>query len=143
MRFSPASAGKRSAGFTLLEALVVVALMALVAGLAFPRVERLRESADFASARTALTGAVAAARARAIRTDAAVSLTSSPDNTALLAGGTLVARLPPGLRALPQGRAMTFFRDGSTSGGAFILIGNRQRATLTLGPTTGRLQWRD
>lgn len=129
-------------GFTLIEALVVVAILALISGLAFPRVQQMIDAARFSSARTMLLGAVAEARARAIRTDSATRLTASPDGADLIIGETVIAQLPSGIRIAPQSRMPAFFSDGSASGGLVTLNGTPRQATLTIVRETGLSRWR-
>ncbi|WP_225206576.1 prepilin-type N-terminal cleavage/methylation domain-containing protein [Novosphingobium huizhouense] len=60
--------GKRHEhGFTLIEALVVLAIVALVAGLAYPSIERARDAIALRHARGQVAAAVSAARAAAQR----------------------------------------------------------------------------
>jgi len=129
------------AGFTLIEALVVVAIMALIGGLAFPRIERMLDGAHFAEARTALGGAAAAARARAIRTDTPVALVIGPDGSEIFVGGTVFSTLPPKIKVASDRAGFTFFADGSASGGKLILSGPSGHATLAIFAETGVAQW--
>ena len=129
------------AGFTLIEALVVVAIMALIGGLAFPRIEGMLDGAHFAEARTALGGAAAAARARAIRTDTPVALVIGPDGSEIFVGGTVFSTLPPKIKVASDRAGFTFFADGSASGGKLILSGPSGHATLAIFAETGVAQW--
>jgi len=132
---------KLPAGFTLIEALVVVAIMALIGGLAFPRIERMRDAAQFAAARAMLAGAAAEARARAIRRDTPVALAVAPDGTDILVGGALFSTLPAKIRVAATASGITFFADGSASGERLTLVGPSAQATLAILPETGLVRW--
>src|SRR5262245_17069684 len=61
-------------GFTLLEVLVVIAIIALVGGLVYPRVDRMLDNVRFASAQGIIVAAAQGGRAEALRTDTPVHL---------------------------------------------------------------------
>lgn len=128
-------------GFTLLEALVAVAIVALIGGLAFPSVDRMLDGARFASARTSLAGVVAAARAQAVRTDAAVVVEPSPDRRSILADGRSALRLPAET-SVQASAPLRFHGDGSAVGGSLVVADRRRRAVLDVSPDNGALRWR-
>lgn len=127
------------AGFTLLEVLVVLAIAGLIAGIAFPRLERLGEQIRFVQARNELLGAALRARAEAIRSDTDVQLDAQ--GSQLLLNGRTVAELPPGAEAR-SAAPLRFYADGSGSGGAMDVALGRQSAQLLSQPVTGALRWR-
>lgn len=63
-----APAGRRRAGFTLLEMLVVASIIIIATGLLLPAVSRIVQSANFTSAVNIVSAALGNARARAIQT---------------------------------------------------------------------------
>lgn len=125
-------------GFTLIETLVVVALAALIAGIAFPRIERAIVRQQFRTNEAAFVQGLRSARAAAIRS-------STTTRFALLAGGGQFAvddkpqpPLTSGLRIAAIDRPMLrFFADGSSDGGRFMLIDRHLRANITVYPSTG------
>lgn len=129
-------------GFTLLEVLVVIAVLALISALAFPHIERTLGNVQFASARTAVEGAVQSARAEAMRTDAQVLLQASDDGHALLRNGRVVTFLPSSVRVETGENEPRFFGDGSAAGGRIDVISERRRSELLITEGTGVARWR-
>lgn len=116
------------AGFTLLEMLVVVGLMALVAGLAFPSLLTMAGAARFASATRLTELALRQAHADAVRTGRAVRFAIDDGGAALFVSHRPLTMLPPPARAEAPADGILFFADGSASGGLVRLIdGSRQR----------------
>jgi prepilin-type N-terminal cleavage/methylation domain-containing protein len=131
-----------SDGFTLLEVLVVIAVLALISGLAFPHIERTMESVRFASARATVEAATDAARAEAARTNSSMVLNASRDGHSLLSNGRIVATLPSSIRLETSENAPHFFGDGSSDGGAIEVISERTRAELLIADGNGIARWR-
>lgn len=129
-------------GFTLLEILVVLAIMAMITGLAFPRVDRMLDSARFDSARSIAMAAVRGARAEAIRTDAMVLVEASGDAHSLLGNGRVIATMPTAVRVDAGPEQARFYGDGSATAGSFRLIAGARRAELDVLPPTGMARWR-
>jgi general secretion pathway protein H len=140
----PAASGsqREADGFTLLEVLVVIAVLALVSGLLFPRVERTIENVQFASARSTVQAAALAARAEAARTDSTILLQTSGDGRSLLSNGRAIAGLPPSIRVHSNAEGLRFFGDGSAAGGALDVISPRGQAELLIADGTGVARWR-
>ena len=128
-------------GFTLLEVLVVIAIMALIAGLAFPRIDRMIDGARFNLARTIVAAAVQAARAEAVRTDATVELIAASDGRSLQANGRTVSTLPESV-ILSGPVPARFFGDGSATGGSLLLAAGAKTAELQIMAPTGTTRWR-
>lgn len=129
------------AGFTLLELLVTVGIMALVAGIAFPLLQhRLAAgAADRAAATVEL--ALAQARGDALATGVAVTVVLAPDRSRLaFANGRAPLVLPGDGPTIDWPRdGMTFHPDGSANGGtATLALGTRVRR-LSVDPDTGRV----
>lgn len=128
-------------GFTLLETLVVIAVLAAVSFILFPRVERAVDNVQFASARGAVQAAAQAARAEAVRTDSPVLLQASNDGKSLLNGARTVAVLPSTVRVQSTEGGPRFFGDGSAAGGTVEVISPRRRAQLLIADGTGVARW--
>jgi general secretion pathway protein H len=124
---SPSNA-RRAAGFTLLEMLVVIAVMAvillLVTGYGPPRSHRL----ETAAAAQNVANALRAARGQAIASGHAVRFT--------------LPRLPGTVSAVTHAPAggIVFAPDGSASGGQVLLQNAGQSATVTADWLTGQVQ---
>ena len=128
-------------GFTLLEVLVVMAIMALIGGLLFPRVDRMLDGAQFESARSMTSAAVRGARAEAIRTDSVVLVQASGDSRTLLSNGRIVATMPPPVRVVGGPDQARFYGDGSATAGSLRLVAGERRAELQIVPPTGLARW--
>lgn len=116
------------AGFTLLEMLVVVGLLALVAGVAFPSLFTMAGAARFASATRLTELALRQAHADAVRTGRAVRFAVDDGGAALFVSHRPLVPLPPPARAEAPADGILFFADGSASGGVVRLVdGGRQR----------------
>jgi len=127
------------AGTTLLEALVVMAVVALIGGLAFPAVDRQLGAWRFASDARRLAADLDHARALARRGDNPARVVATGTGYAV----TRIARVDLE-RALPQSRVslaspLTFFADGSARGGPVRLSQGRYRLNLAVDPATGRV----
>lgn len=109
---------RADAGFTLFELLVAVAIMSLVAGIAFPALQRVNARRTLDNAQRALAIAVVTARAEALTRGHVVALgpdAGAPDR--VLANGKVVARLPSGASANWPAQRPVFYPDGSARGG--------------------------
>ncbi len=118
----------RSGGFTLVEMLVVVALLAAVALLLAGRME-LRSSDPLTRSVNRLERLIAAKRIEALRSGRPV-LVRRPE---------LEAELHPEVRLEASGLPFTFRPDGSASGGRLALAVRGKERALRLDWLTGRL----
>lgn len=116
-------------GFTLIEALVIVAVIALISGIVFPGIERLVRGAGYASARLSIAGEAEAARARAFRQQMTVAFEQSEP-------------LPAGVDVSAFPRRILWFGDGTSSGGRIEIASGGRRAVLEISPVTGQLRWK-
>lgn len=114
-----------SMGFTLIEMLVVLAIVALIASLEFPAIERAFGRERFRSAAAGIESRLHAARATAIAQGAATRFDAG---------------------ALPQGVALdvtragiVFYPDGSANGGELALTEGPRRFRLAVDGATGRI----
>ena len=136
------------AGFTLLEALVVLAIVGLLSSLAFPAIDRANVAIASRAARSEPRSILLAARAGALRLNRPFALEANRTGTGLMldqneAGAS--GRIP-GQTGLQGSRAETrieltpkrilFYPDGSSTGG-------RIRLTTADGVTTTYLVLRD
>jgi prepilin-type N-terminal cleavage/methylation domain-containing protein len=117
------------AGFTLLELLVAVGIMALAAGIAFPVLQHRLAARATEQAAATLRLALAEARGDSLMQGAPVTLTLSADGTLLAFGnGHPPLPLPDGHPPLDWPReGITFHPDGSARGG-FATLGQGNRA---------------
>lgn len=121
---------------TLFEALVVVAITALIGALAFPRMNAGIERMQFARAQAALAADLRQARAMAQRGGSGW-VTPLAGGTGYAFGGRSIA-LPPGTRiALPEPGGLGLYADGSSTGGRVGLWNARSRAVFQVDATTG------
>lgn len=144
----------RDAGFTLLEMVAVLAILALAAAVAWPAAERSRSSNAMRRATIDLAAALKNARSEALASNKETGLTLDLANYRFSAGGMMAAHaLPRNVRlsyAVPAiaqaagGAAMIRFRpDGSSSGGTIRLSVPRQSAKITVDWMTGstKITW--
>ncbi len=126
-----------TAGFTLIEMLVVLAVLGLVTGIVFPSVERALERSAKQQAVTQIIGAFAKARARAIQQGRSANLQIQPDGRGLRIAGSVDLPLPGSLKLTPQSGAVLFFADGGSTGGQFTLVDDRSSTRFSVDPVTG------
>lgn len=133
-------AGARAAnGFTLLEMLVVLAIMGLLAGLAFPAMNQGVAGAEFRAATAGLELQVRSARAAAIGRGKVVPVT-------IETGGEILRRAPGGPFRVPKTmqlqlpqNGLRFFRDGTSSGGDVVLVAGQRSFRLRVDADTGAI----
>ncbi|HEY5046416.1 MAG TPA: prepilin-type N-terminal cleavage/methylation domain-containing protein [Rhizomicrobium sp.] len=126
------------AGMTLLELLVVMGLLALIATIAVPQIERelglmqLRETAG------ALKANLRVIRSDALRSDQAVAFTLSSDGSGY-AWSEGETRSVPGQIALrmSKGQKILFYGDGTTSGGAVVATSGGRSISIYVDDATG------
>jgi general secretion pathway protein H len=141
-------ASNHEAGFTLIEALVVLAIVALLTGLAFPTIDRARVAIAAQAARSEMGSILMAARAGPQRLSRPFVLEANPTGADLMLDHreTGVSGQIPGQASLQAFRGEThiemtpkrilFFPDGSSTGGSI-------RLTTGDGVTTTYLVMRD
>jgi len=134
------------AGFTLIEALVVLAVVGLLSALAFPAIDRARTAIMARAARAEQTHILLAARANALRYDRPFVLEAMPRGagvsvapetapgqagdraSAPAAAGVLQSAAITSIEITP--RRIVFYPDGSSSGGS-IRLTTADGATMT------------
>ncbi len=135
-------------GFTLIEVIVVLAILALIAGLVLARGPQRSAALDMRTASRAVAGALRAARGRAIATNQRVPVRFDPRAATLRVGAGPARALPAGIglsvvAAAEQGAAILFLPDGSSTGGRVELAGEGRRADVGVDWLTGRVSIAD
>jgi general secretion pathway protein H len=128
----------REDGFTLLEALVVVALAAAISALMFPTLQRTLQVLALRQSASVFAAELRAGRARALRSGQPVAVSATPDGGAYGWTGAALTRLPEGVTLTIGGpRAIAFYPDGSSSGGEAVLARGPRRSPISVDPVTG------
>ncbi len=138
---------RRRAGFTLLESLVVLALMALFAGMATQLLRPPSERLRLESATRALCASLRATRARAIATNAEAAVLFDLDSKSyaspvggegkLPADAQIFLEIAHTQRLTDRVGAIAFFADGTSTGGDVTLVTPQARATIGVNWLTG------
>ena len=126
----------RAQGFTLIEALAVVAITALVSSIAFPRLQSAIGAQEFRAARGTVELGLGETRAAAIRSGEPVRFLITRDGSSFTVQDRPERRLPDAVR-LRQKSEIIFFADGTSTGGLVTLSGKDQQASFAIFPTTG------
>jgi general secretion pathway protein H len=128
----------RSAGFTLIETLVVLGIAGLIAGLGFPQLQRQITLQEWRSSVAGTMGLLRSARATAIRTGNVATVSVAPDGRTLRLDGRDIVTLPATVKAaLPT--PIAFSSDGSSSGGDIGVVGAARAVRINVAPATGLL----
>lgn len=129
---------RRGGGFTLLELLIVLAILSLVVALAVPLYGRRSGAATLAGATQEVLAALAAARSAAIAEDRAIVFSGGAD------GYSVDGRrhqFPPAAALSIEvrgGTRISFFPSGGSSGGSVILHRAAARREIAIEAITGR-----
>lgn len=130
------SATGKSAGFTLIETLVVLGILGLISGLAFPRLQAMTRGAEYRASVMAAAALLRETRAAALRTAQPRRLAVAGDG-ALVAGATTAAA-PDTIRFIVEpDTGIVFQPDGTSSGGRLIVQGIGRAARFAVSRTTG------
>ena len=149
MKRRATSRHRREAGFTLLELIAVLAIVALAATLAFPLADRSRRGLAVRTAAIDLASALKTARAEAVRSNAERRVVLDLNARQFAADGTtrphalprevtVVYDVPVGEQSADGIASIRFRPDGSSSGGTISVAGQRQSASVTVDWLTGR-----
>ncbi|HEY0524890.1 MAG TPA: GspH/FimT family pseudopilin, partial [Stellaceae bacterium] len=135
----------RQAGFTLLELVVVLAILALVAAVALPHFLVGKEDADLRAAESEVRAALRTARTTAVVENREVRFAVDPTAPAygiegdamrpFAAGRDIAVRIVGGVTAT----AIAFFPSGGSSGGSIVLSNRHGRRELPIDGTTGQV----
>jgi general secretion pathway protein H len=129
----------RPAGFTLLELLIVVAVLGLALTITATVVMRPNDRAALNDAGTRVAASLRLARLRAMNEGRNVAAAPAADHHGLLVDrGMLLFRHSITVSALGPA-PIIFAPDGSTSGGELVLTAGSRERTVTVDWLTGRI----
>lgn len=127
-------------GFTLLELMVAVAILALITGIAFPQLQQLLGRTEMVTARSALGLAVARARSAAITSDGPVNV--SLDNGRIVFTGGLVAmQLPQDVQIEWPQTGVVIYGDGSAQSVDGVIRTRNSTSRFTIDADTARISF--
>lgn len=110
-------------GFTLVELMIVLALIAVIASFAIPQFGRMIDNNRVVSTTNSIVGLLSFSRSEAIRRGARVTATAQNDSMAatLAADGSLVRQIEPASGSIDvTDGAVTFRANGLTTAGANV-----------------------
>lgn len=126
-------------GFTLVELLVILAILGLMAGIVFPAVDKaIRRQSLVDSARRVELG-LRSARAAAVASGAPVRFLAARDGHGFSFAGR-DDRLPDDVAIVLPGSGILFFADGSAIGGGVEISDGRFRERLAVGDALGTIE---
>jgi general secretion pathway protein H len=138
---------RTSTGFTLLEALMVLAILGLVAALALPSLRRPPDKMRLEAATRTLMSALRFSRAEAIVRNDDVIVTMHVDSRVLKSSAGSAIQIDQDIsvetvfaaaeRRRSAAGSIRFFPDGTSSGGDIILTLNKRRARIWVNWLTG------
>ncbi len=143
----------RAAGFTLLEMIVVLVVLALVAGMVAGRGPSRSHGLEMRALVASMVEALRGARGRALATNRTVLVAVNGERRSLAVEGGPSIQLPPdvGLSAVagPAGEpgkllaGIRFAPDGSSNGGRILLADGKRRTRIGVDWLTGRVSVAD
>jgi general secretion pathway protein H len=133
------SAAGKPAGFTLIEMLVVLAVTALVTGIAFPALDRTMRGQSFEGAADAIELGLRSARADAISRGVPIRFELGADRRSVLVGGGVIP-IPSGTVVTLPTQGIAFFSDGTSNGGRIDLVGSGRSRRLDVDPGSGAVE---
>jgi general secretion pathway protein H len=131
-----------TAGFTLLELIIVLTILGLVIGMAVPFLSRREASVALAGATIEIRAALRAARAAAIAEDRAVVFSGDAESGYRIDGRhyrpAVAAAAVSRLRVETTGGSqISFFPSGGSSGGRVVVRGPTARSEIEIDAITG------
>ncbi len=139
---------RQQAGFTLIEILVVLAILGVSLGLILGRGSMKSHGLETTGAASAIAQSLRAARAQAIATDHDVAVVFDPLRHVFAADASPVQNLAPDLAlsvlppAIPgpgDARIIRFSPDGSATGGQVLLGTGKRRIGISVEWLTGKV----
>ncbi|HEY7852757.1 MAG TPA: type II secretion system protein [Caulobacteraceae bacterium] len=128
----------RDRGTTLIEALVVIAIVGLVAAIGFPRLQNSLATMGWRETVAVVTTRLRQVRADALRTDRPAAFVIAADGHGFSAPGGGTVATPAGVElSSPTGKVIGFYGDGSSSGGAIWVSAGRRGTPVRVSPGTG------
>lgn len=134
------AAGAAARGFSLVEMLVVLALLGFAAGLALPRNAGLGAAGDLAGAASQLRDGLRTARALALAEGRDVAVAVDPGGRALWIDGRRQTLGGNGRVAASGATPIVFHAIGGSSGGRVLLRAAERRREILVEPVTGRIR---
>lgn len=128
----------RDEGTTLIEALVVVAIIGLIAAIGFPALQKSLASLSWRQTVAVVTARLRQVRADALRADRPMAFVIAADGRGYSAPGGGMVATPPGVElSSPSGKAIGFYGDGSSSGGAVWISAAGRSTPVRVSAATG------
>jgi prepilin-type N-terminal cleavage/methylation domain-containing protein len=125
----PATDRDGEAGTTLIESLVVLAILGMTAAIGFPKLQQALAIMSLRQSLAAVTAELHQVLADALRSDRPELFVVSRDGRAYGGSGSGLVRTPAGVEVRSNsGRMIEFYGDGSSTGGEIgISVGRRSR----------------
>lgn len=130
--------GTGERGVTLIEAMVALAVMALISAITFPALERGYGRLELQRATERLAADLRVARAQALRRGGPVVLALATDGRSYAIGAVQRPGVADGVSFGGTAR-IAFYPDGSASGGRIIVANRGREAQVAIDPSTGAL----